>query len=35
VRFRWQAVRRDFADQMRLQSLVQSLAAQSTSSRPR
>lgn len=35
VRFRWQAVRRDFASQMRLQALVQSLTAQSTSSRPR
>jgi hypothetical protein len=35
VRFRWQAVRRDFAEQLRLQPLVQSLTAQSTSSRPR
>ena len=35
VRFRWQAVRRDFADQLRLPSLVQSLTTQSTSSRPR
>lgn len=34
VRFRWQAVRRDFAAQLRLAPLVASLA-QSTSSRPR
>lgn len=35
VRFRWQAVRRDFAEQVRLPALLQSLAAQSSSSRPR
>jgi len=35
VRFRWQAVRRDFAEQLRLPPLLQSLTAQSTSSRPR
>jgi hypothetical protein len=35
VRFRWQAVRRDFAAQLRLQPLLQSLTVQSTSQRPR
>jgi hypothetical protein len=35
VRFRWQAVRRDFAAQLRLQPLLESLTAQSTSHRPR
>jgi hypothetical protein len=35
VRFRWQAVRRDFAEQLRLAPLLQSLTDQSTSSRPR
>jgi hypothetical protein len=35
VRFRWQAVRRDFAEQLRLPPLLQSLTDQPTSSRPR
>jgi hypothetical protein len=35
VRFRWQAVRRDFAEQLRLAPLLQSLMDQPTSSRPR
>jgi hypothetical protein len=35
VKFRWQAVRRDFAEQVRLPALLQSLTAQSSSNRPR